>query len=263
MSLIDGFNSKMMGEDFCLADSATTHTIFKDKKYFQQLSLSKAYVNTISGSLNLIEGSRRANIMLPKGTKLYIDDALYSSKSRRNLLSLKDIRHNGYHIETNNKGSEEYLYITSMVSGQKLILEKLPIFSSRLYYTTMKTIETNVILRQKYSDPNIFILWHNRLGHLGSIMMRRIIENSYGHPLKNQKILLLSDYPCSACSQGKLIIKPSLSKIAVESLSFLERIQGDICGPIYPPCGPFMYFMVLIDASTRWSHDMNPRNGIP
>ena len=35
---------------------------------------------------------------------------------------------------------------------------------------------------------------------------------------------------------------------------FLERIQGDICGPIHPPCGPFKYFLVLIYASTRWSH---------
>jgi transposase InsO family protein len=141
-----------------------------------------------------------------------------------------------------------------MVSGQKLILEKLPILSSGLYYTTMRTIETNVIVHQKCSDPNIFMLWHNCLGHPGSIMMRRIIENSHGHPLKNQKILSPSDYPCSACSQGKLITKPSLSKIAVESPSFLERIQGDICGPIHPPCGPFRYFMVLIDASTRRSH---------
>ena len=33
---------------------------------------------------------------------------------------------------------------------------------------------------------------------------------------------------------------------------FLERIQGDICGPIHPPCVPFRYFMVLIDASSRW-----------
>ena len=153
MSLIDGFNSKMMGKDFCLADSATTHTILKDKKYFQQLSLSKTYANTILGSSNLIEGFGRANIMLSKGTKLYIDDALYSFKSRRNLLSFKDICYNGYHIETNNKDSEEYLYITSMVSGQKLILEKLHIFSSGFYYTTMRTIETNVIVHQKCSDP--------------------------------------------------------------------------------------------------------------
>ena len=254
MSLTDGFNSKMMGEDFCLADCATTHTIFKEKKYFRQLYLSKTYVNTISGSSNLIEGSRRANIMLPKGTKFYINDALYSSKSRKNLLSFKDISHNGYHIEINNESNEEYLYITSMVSGQKLILEKMFIFSSGLYYTTMRTIETNVIIHQKCSDPNIFMLWHNRLGHPGSIMMHRIIENSHKHPLKNHKILSPSDYPYNAYSQGKLIIRPSLSKIAVESPSFLKKIQGDICGPIHPPCGSFKYFMVLIDASTRWSH---------
>jgi IS30 family transposase len=34
---------------------------------------------------------------------------------------------------------------------------------------------------------------------------------------------------------------------------FLKRIKGDICGPIQPLYGPFRYFMVLIDASTRWS----------
>ena len=59
--------------------------------------------------------------MLPKGTKICIDNTLYSSKSRRNLLSFNDIRYNGYHIKTNNEDNEEYLYITSMVSGQKLV----------------------------------------------------------------------------------------------------------------------------------------------
>jgi hypothetical protein len=84
----------------------TTHTILRDKKYFQYLILNKASVNTISGSSNLIEGSGRANIILPKGTKLCIDDALYSSKSRRNLISFKDIRLNGFHVETINEGSD-------------------------------------------------------------------------------------------------------------------------------------------------------------
>ena len=84
--------------------------------------------------------------MLPKGTELCIDDVMYSSKSSRNLLSFKDIRYNGYYIETNNEGSEEFLYITSIVSSQKLILEKLSIFSFGLYYTTMRTVETNVAI---------------------------------------------------------------------------------------------------------------------
>ena len=48
--------------------------------------------------------------------------------------------------------------------------------------------------------------------------------------------------------------KASYFKINTEPFKILERIQGDICGPIQSLSGPFRYFMVLIDASTRWSH---------
>jgi hypothetical protein len=81
------------------------------------LILNKASVNTISGSSNLIKVSRRANVILPKGTKFCIDDALHFSKSRRNLISFKDIFLNGYHVETTNEDSDEYLYITSIISS--------------------------------------------------------------------------------------------------------------------------------------------------
>jgi hypothetical protein len=53
---------------------------------------------------------------------------------------------------------------------------------------------------------------------------------------------------------SKLITKPSPLMVVIESPSFLERIQGDICGLIHPPCRPFSYFMTLIDASSKWSH---------
>ena len=99
----------------------------------------------------------------------------------------------------------------------------------------MKSIESNIVMHQKCSDPKQFMLWHDRLGHPGSIMMRRVIENTHGHPLKNLKILLPSENPCVAYSQGKLITKPSSSKVLIKSPSFLERIQEDICGPIHPP----------------------------
>ena len=85
-------------------------------------------------------------------------------------------------------------------------------------------------------------------------MICRIVKNSNGHPLTNGQILKTHDFSCIAYSQGKLIIRPFFTKIASESPAFLERIQGDICKPIHPPSGPFHYFMVLIDASTKWSH---------
>ena len=233
---VGSLSSKINGGEICLPDSATTHTILRDQKYFSHITLVEANVNTISGSADLIAGSGRATIMLPCGTIFYINDILYSVRSRRNLLSFKDIRHNGYHIETTYNNNKEYLCITRIVSSQKLVVENLSIFSSRLYYTTIITIELNMVMSQKLSHPNIFMLWYDRLGHPGSTMMRRIIENSHGHPLKNQKILLSSDYPCTACSQEKLIVRPCHTKVLIESPTFLERIQGDICGPIHPPC---------------------------
>ena len=99
-------------------------------------------MNTISGSPKLIEGSGRANLLLSGGTKIHIEDALYSTKSQINLLSFKDIRQNGYHIETMNEDNTEYLYITDVVLGKKNILEKLPVFSSGLYYSNISTIGT-------------------------------------------------------------------------------------------------------------------------
>ena len=109
-------------------------------------------------------------------------------------------------------------------------------------------------MNQIFNDPKTFVLWNDILNHSGSSMMRRIIEHSHGYPLKNQKILLPNEYPCAACSQGKLIVRSSFSKVTFESSIILERIHGGIYEPIHPPCGSFHYFIILIDASTRWSH---------
>ena len=123
-----------------------------------------------------------------------------------------------------------------------------------LYCVMIKAVETYSTISWRLVNPDQFGLWHDRLGHPGTTMMRRIIQNTKGHPLKDTKVLLSKDYNCEACSQGKLIIKPSITKVDLESPLFLQRIQGDICGPIQPLSGPFRYFMVLVDASCRWSH---------
>ena len=117
ISKIDVLFGLKMNDDACLANYANTHTILRDEKYFLKLTLIKTNVNTIFGTINLVEGSRRLNIMLPNRTKFHINDALYSSKSRINLLSFKDIYRNGYHIETMNEDNIEYIYITSVISG--------------------------------------------------------------------------------------------------------------------------------------------------
>jgi len=101
---------------------------------------------------------------------------------------------------------------------------------------------------------NLFKIWHERLGHPRLTMMRKIITTSAGHGINTSHFPKPKYFLCTSCATGKLIIRPSYQKIKDESLRFFERIQGDIGGPIHPLSGPFRHFMVLIDASTRWSH---------
>ncbi|GAV88959.1 hypothetical protein CFOL_v3_32380, partial [Cephalotus follicularis] len=106
----------------------------------------KANVGTISGTSDLIEGSGMASFVLSNGTQIRITYALYYTKSRRNLLSFKDIRQNDYHIETTNENGNEYLYITGNSSGRKQILEKLPRLSSGLYIMKIREIESHNVV---------------------------------------------------------------------------------------------------------------------
>jgi len=108
-------------EDLCLADSATTYTIFKSNKFFSCLVMREANVSTISGTTNIIEGFGRTTVLLPRGTRLDIKNAFYSPKSNRNLLSFKNIRLNRYHVKTNNEGDIEYLYITLIESNKTCV----------------------------------------------------------------------------------------------------------------------------------------------
>ncbi|TYH27915.1 hypothetical protein ES288_A02G105300v1 [Gossypium darwinii] len=123
--------------------------------------MSNAHVNIISGSSKLIEGFGRGIILLSKGTKFIIDETLYSTKSQRNLLSFKDIHFNGNHIETMTENNIEYLYITNVECGKKYVLERLPNFSSGLYYTHISSIESYVTTNKKFVGPHTFTIWHD------------------------------------------------------------------------------------------------------
>ena len=75
--------------DVWLVDSETTHIILRDRKYLLDVKLLEGNVNTIFGPVELIEGSGRVIILLASATKLCIENALYSDRSSRNLLSFR------------------------------------------------------------------------------------------------------------------------------------------------------------------------------
>ena len=101
-----------------------------------------------------------------------------------------------------------------------------------MYNTHICTIEINNIVNQKFTkvnqkftDSKNFIVWHDRFGHPGVIIMRRIIENSHDYSLKDQRILMPNEFNCVICSQEKLITKPSQMKVEFESTGFLKKFM--------------------------------------
>ena len=58
-------------------------------------------------------------VVLPMGTQIFVKDVLLYPDSKRTLLSFKDIRSNGFHIETEIQQGTEYLLITKFDGYRK------------------------------------------------------------------------------------------------------------------------------------------------
>ena len=151
------------GEVSCLVYSATTHTVLGEHIYFTNFIPKNAPLTTFSGPSNLIEGYGKTRIMLSNGTILTIDDALYSPRSRRTLLSFKDIRDNNYHAETHVENGVEFLCITSFVYGQRRILKKMERIPNGLYTTTIRPIECHYVASPTSKTAHEITLWHDHL----------------------------------------------------------------------------------------------------
>jgi len=67
---------------------------------------------TIAGSNAHIVGTGSATLVLPMGTRIFVKDALLSPDSKRTVSSFKDIRANGFHVETEIEQCSDYLLIT-------------------------------------------------------------------------------------------------------------------------------------------------------
>ena len=96
----------------CLVDSYSSNTVLRKIKYFQTLTKREGNVLTIAGRDAIIVGSGRATIVLPMGTHIIIEEALLYPDATRTLLSYKDIRRNGIHVETQEENTEEFLLFT-------------------------------------------------------------------------------------------------------------------------------------------------------
>ena len=139
-----------------LVDSGSTNTILRETKYFQTLTKKNGNIMTIARSNAHIVGTGSATLVLPMGMQIFVKDALLYPDSKRTLLSFKDIRSNGFHIETEIGQGTEYLLITKFEGYRKQIVERLPSSPSGLYYTYIKPTEGYVAMKTIFRNAESF-----------------------------------------------------------------------------------------------------------
>jgi hypothetical protein len=171
-----------MEVEMCLVDSSTSNTILSETKYFQTLTKRTKNILTITGRDTCIVGSEKTTIILSMGTHITIKNVLLYPDSSRTLLSYRDIRKNGLHIVTHEENNKESLLITKTNRDDNDILERIPYLPSRLYYTYIKHVP-HVAYKVIFHNVDVFQIWHDRLGHPGVGMMRKIIGNCTVHNL--------------------------------------------------------------------------------
>jgi hypothetical protein len=164
----------------CLVDNCIINSILKETKYFQTLTRRIGNILTIAGRDMNIVGSGRATIVFPMGTQVTIENALLYPNSTHTLLSYKDIRKNGLHVITHEENNEEFLHIIKKNGDGHDILKIIPSLPFGLYYTYIKHIPY-VVYKVIFQNVDAFTTWHERLGHPGVEIMRKIIGNSSGH----------------------------------------------------------------------------------
>jgi hypothetical protein len=146
------------------------------------------------------------------GTQITIEDVFLYPNSTRILLSFRDVRKNGFHVETHMHNKEEFLFFTKLTGYGKQICEKISSLQTGLYYTYIKHID-HIAYKIIFQNVDTFRNWHDRLGHPGIGMMKKIISYSIGHDMENVKFPKNKDFCCTVCAIGKLILRPSYLKI--------------------------------------------------
>ena len=228
-----------------LLDSASTHTILRDPMFFESSCMRGSWLNcdilTIAGSRNFKFREGRATVILPGGFPLKCERAMYAPAAPRSLISYRDLRANGIHIFTHGENDDDAAL--ELRKGTQ-ILTKVSAGTTGLYallITADAPRSCNLAVLPKAQ------LWHRRLGHPGTTIFRRMVPALNGHNLSTSDTDKVAD--CTACIRGKYSKHPSKWQLPMELPQPLQRLHGDICGPINPPSGPFSYFLVLVDAS--------------
>ena len=187
-------------------------------------------------------GTYCGKFRLSNGSVRYVkfSDVLLVPDISRNLFSVSSITRKGGTVLFNERG------VTISDGYGEAVFGKL---KDGLYVVKPETLGSASLASREPSDR--WLLWHRRLGHLGSGNLRRLVREDMVSGMKlNLNAPKQFCNACCACKSHKL---PSSSRFE-RSGAVLDRIHSDICGPMQTvTVRGYKYFITFIDDHSRMS----------
>ena len=226
------YEAQPSDSDVALLDSASTHTILTNPKFFHFQENEKSWqhcqIVTMAGSRTLKFREGRATVVFPGGFPLTCDKTMYAPDAPRSLISYRDLRARKIHISTAMEMNEEILelrqgheiFATAKVGADglyKVVIK--PLTNSPVSLIDEEEVSMAAWVRgpealSRNLAPGVFVdtiakpnLWHIRLGHPGTTIFHRMLPLTTGHNLVTSHAEKTHD--CLACIQGKYIRRPS------------------------------------------------------
>ena len=189
-------------------------------------------------------------MVLPGGFPLNCEKSIYAPDASRSLISYRDMRARNVHVSTAVVNDEEVLELKQGL----MILATARVGDDGMYKIVINPFdnvspislidEEEVCMATWVGDPEakccnlakgVFVdtkakpdVWHERLGHPGTTIFRRMLHLLTSHNLVTAYAGKIHE--CEACIQGKYIRKPSKWTLPNELSLPLYRFHGDICG---------------------------------
>ena len=124
------------------------------------------------------------------------------------------------------------------------------IVSKMLTISSLYQLECEVRCEQAWVVIENHDLWHQRLGHLNSQQLYKMVQQNHISGIKLSP--RSGESTCEGCIVGKMQRKPFKSVDHKQSSKKLELIHSDICGPFQvDSIGGSRYFATFIDDYSR------------
>ncbi|GBL95548.1 Retrovirus-related Pol polyprotein from transposon TNT 1-94 [Araneus ventricosus] len=240
-----------------IIDSAATTHFCSDRKWFTKFEPSNKpeHIYLANSDTCPIEGKGTVKLSYPNGQCFFLNNVIYSSQIRHNLISAPKLDQGGAKFIGQRRkiqvfDGKERLFTATLCSGLYKTYPKPPQTAKVTSFNTSKTEDR----KNKSEKTKRFVArtgnlteWHQKYGHINTKYIVSSIHAVRGLPiLKNQTIDCL---PCRLAKSRRKSFKPLGG---IRSKEPLQLIYTDICGPFPKQThNGYKYFITFIDDFSR------------